>query len=104
VSHRRLSGDGYAAYDKLVRQDGGNDSAILARCSSHSWRKFYELHVANGSKVATDTVERMARLWEIEKRVRGQSPKARVVAHQEISAVIVSDLCEIVALMPWNAA
>jgi transposase len=96
---RHLSGyrgilqvDGYAAYNKLVRKDGGNDSAILAGCWSHSRRKFYELHVAKSSKIATDTVERMARLWEIEERVRGQSPEARVAARQEISAAIVRDL------------
>jgi hypothetical protein len=40
--------------------------------------KFYELHVAKSSKVATETVERMAELWEIEDTVRGQSPEARV--------------------------
>ena len=87
-----LQVDGYAAYNKLVRKDGGNDSATLAGCWSHSRRKFYELHVAKSSKVATDTVERMAKLWEIEERVRGQSPEARVAARQEISAAIVRDL------------
>ncbi len=34
----------------------------------------------------------MAKLWEIEERVRGQSPEARVAARQEISAAIVRDL------------
>lgn len=96
---RHLSGyrgilqvDGYAAYNKLVRKDGGNDSATLAGCWSHSRRKFYELHAANSSKVATDTVHRIAKLWEIEETVRGQRPEARVAARQEISAAIVSDL------------
>jgi transposase len=34
----------------------------------------------------------MAKLWEIEETVRGQSPEARVAARQEISATIVRDL------------
>ncbi|MBY3517409.1 transposase [Rhizobium laguerreae] len=76
----------------ITSSSGMMDSAILAGCWSHSRRKFYELHVAKSSKVATDTVERMARLWEIEERVRGQSPEARVAARQEISAAIVRDL------------
>lgn len=59
---------------------------------SDSRRKFYELHVAKSSKVATETVERMATLWEIEDTVRGQSPGARVAARQERSAAIVRDL------------
>ncbi|MBB6511121.1 hypothetical protein F4695_004519 [Rhizobium soli] len=70
---RNLSGyrgilqvEGYGAYSKLVRKDGGNDGVVLAGCWSHSRRKFYELHVALSSKVARETVERMAELWEIE--------------------------------------
>ncbi|WP_156434762.1 IS66 family transposase, partial [Bradyrhizobium lablabi] len=39
----------------------------LAGCWSHSRRKFYELHVAGSSRVATTTVERMAKLWQVEK-------------------------------------
>jgi transposase len=96
---RHLSGylgilqvDGYGAYSKLVRKDGGNDGVLLAGCWSHSRRKFYELHVAKSSKVATETVERMVKLWEIEETVRGRHPEVRVAARQEISAVIVRDL------------
>ncbi len=96
---RHLSGyrgilqvDGYGAYSKLVRKDGGNDGVTLAGCWAHSRRKFYELHVAKSSKVATETVERMAELWEIEDTVRGQSPEARVAARQERAAEIVRDL------------
>lgn len=96
---RHLSGysgilqvDGYGAYSKLVRNDGGNDGVVLAGCWSHSRRKFYELHVAKSSKVATETVERMAELWEIEETARGQNPQARVAARQERSATIVRDL------------
>ena len=32
---------GYAAYNKLVRSDRGNDGVTLAGCWSHSRRKFY---------------------------------------------------------------
>lgn len=45
-----------------------------------SRRKLYELHVAKSFKVATETVERMATLWEVEDTIRGQSPEARVAA------------------------
>ncbi len=65
---------------------------VLAACWSHSRRKFYELHVAKSSKVATETVERMAELWEIEETVRGQKTHARVAARQERSATIVREL------------
>ncbi|MGY4230102.1 hypothetical protein ACVMIH_007463 [Bradyrhizobium sp. USDA 4503] len=78
----------YAAYNKLARSDRGNDGVTLAGCWSHCRRKFYELHVAGSSEVATATVERMAKLWQVEKTVRSQSPDARVAA-------IVADLFDL---------
>jgi transposase len=45
--------------------------------------------------VATTTVERMARLWQIEKTVRGQSPDARVATRQQASAAVVADLFDL---------
>ncbi|MBP1299638.1 MULTISPECIES: IS66 family transposase [Bradyrhizobium] len=90
-----LQVDGYAAYNKLARSDRGNDGITLAGCWSHCRRKFYELHVAGSSEVATATVERMAKLWQVEKTVRGQSPDARVAARQQASAAIVADLFDL---------
>lgn len=84
--------DGYAAYNKLVRKDGGNDGPRLAGCWAHSRRRFYELHKAGASQVATDTTLRMADLWKLEAEVRGQSPEARIAARQAVSAPIVVDL------------
>jgi transposase len=87
-----LQVDGYAAYNKLIRKDGGNDGPRLAGCWAHSRRRFYELHAAGASEIATATVERMTELWKLEAEVRGQSPEARAVARQAISAPIVAEL------------
>lgn len=62
-----LQVDGYAAYNKLARSDGGNDGVTLAGCWSHSRREFYELHA-------------------------GKSPAARVATRQQTPAVVVPDL------------
>lgn len=93
--HGILQVDGYAAYNKLARSDGGNDGVTLAGCWSHSRRKFYELHVGKSSEIATTTVERMAKLWQVEETVRGQSPDARVGVRQRTSAAIVAELFEL---------
>ncbi|MEJ0050554.1 MAG: transposase [Methylovirgula sp.] len=45
--------DGYTAYNRLARPDRGNDAITLAGCWSHVRRKFYELHIAGSSKLAT---------------------------------------------------
>lgn len=87
-----LQVDGYAAYNKLVRSDRGNDGVTLAGRWSHSRRKFYELHVGKSSEIATTTVERMAKLWQVEETIRGKSPDARVAARQQTSAVVVAEL------------
>nr|WP_244557328.1 IS66 family transposase [Agrobacterium deltaense] len=96
---RHLSGyrgilqvDGHGAYNKLARSDGGNDGVMLAYCWSHSRRKFYELHASDSSKIATETVELMAKLWQVEEMARGQSPDARVAARQATSAAVVTEL------------
>lgn len=87
-----LQVDGYAAYNQLVRKDGGNDGPRLAGCWAHSRRRFFELHTAGDSQVATTTVERMAELWKLEAELRGQSSEARAAARQAISAPIVAEL------------
>ncbi len=45
--------------------------------------------------MATTTVEWMAKLWQVEKTVRGQSPDARVAARQQASAAIVVDVFDL---------
>jgi transposase len=84
--------DGYAAYNKLARKDGGNDDPLLAGCGAHSHGRFYELHMTGTSKVATATIKTMTELWALKATVRGQSPESREVAHQAVSAPIVAAL------------
>ena len=50
------------------------------------------LHVSGVSHVATETVERIAELWAVEERIRGQDPDTRRAARQEQSAAIVAEL------------
>ena len=52
---------------------------------------FY-LHVSGVSHVASETVERVAKLWAVEEKVRGQDPDCRRTARQEQSAAIVAEL------------
>ena len=45
--------------------------------------------------MATATVERMAKFWQVEKTMRGQSPDTRVAARQQASAAVVADLFDL---------
>ena len=98
---RHLSGyrgilqvDGYTAYSRLARP-GGNDAVTLAGCWAHVRRKFYELHIAGGSELATSTIKRMSYLWKVEENARGKPPDARVAARRETATAIVADLFEL---------
>lgn len=86
-----LQVDGWGAYNRLAEAKRAGGPMTLAACWAHLRRKFYELHVAGVSQVASQTVERMAGLWAVEEEIRGQDPEARRAARQEQSAAIVAE-------------
>jgi transposase len=90
-----LQVDGYAAYNRLARSAGANEGVQLAACFAHVRRRFYELHVNESSRLATQTVITMAELWEIEADIRGHDPETRLNARQQRSAPIVAALFDL---------
>jgi transposase len=99
---RHLSGfggllqvDGYAAYNRLAKGGGENDGVTLAACFAHVRRRFYELHVNESSRLATQTITTMTALWKVEEDIRGKDPATRVKARQERSAAVVARLFEL---------
>lgn len=87
-----LQVDGWGAYNRLAETKRSGGPLTLAACWAHLRRKFYELHVSGVSHVASETVERIAKLWAVEEEVRGQDPDCRRTARQEQSAAIVAEL------------
>jgi transposase len=87
-----LQVDGYTAYRRLARPEGANEGATLAACWSHVRRKFYELHVADASAIAAQTLEPMRSLWALEESVRGKDAGLRLKARQQASAAVVGRL------------
>src|SRR4051794_6020185 len=65
-----LQVDGYAGYRPLAKR---ND-VQLAFCWSHVRRRFYELAAAGPAPIATEALERIAKLYAVEKDIRGQTP------------------------------
>ena len=90
-----LQVDGYAAYNRLAKGAGANESVTLAACFAHVRRRFYELHVNESSRLATQTITTMAALWRVEEDIRGKDPATRVKARQEKSAVVVAGLFDV---------
>ena len=70
-----LQVDGYAAYPACNRTGGSNESVKLAACWSHLRRRFYELHVSDGSSSwPRRRGAAMAALWSL-KGIRGDAPE-----------------------------
>ncbi|MGI4793734.1 MAG: IS66 family transposase, partial [Janthinobacterium lividum] len=82
-----LQVDGYAGFEALA--DKG--TVTLAACWAHARRKFFELHEA-GSPVATEAVQRIGELYEIEATIRGQPPDERLRVRQRQSLPLVEVL------------
>ena len=68
-----LQADAYSGFNRLY-QDGAIQQAP---CMAHIRRKFYDLMEAHHSPIATEAVERIAPLYQIEREIRGRSPEQR---------------------------
>jgi transposase len=68
-----LQADAYAGFNKLY--EGG--AIQEAPCMAHIRRKFFELMAAHQSPIATEAVERIAALYQIEREIRGRPPEER---------------------------
>jgi transposase len=86
-----LQCDGYAAYKKFGGPKSANPAVTLAFCWSHVRRGFYDLAKAK-APIATETLQRIAALYEIEARVRGKSAADRLVVRQIESRPLVTEL------------
>jgi len=68
-----LQADAYAGYNPVYETGRVRE----AGCMAHVRRKFYDLVVAHKSPVATEALERIAKLYAIEKEIRGRLPEQR---------------------------
>jgi len=74
-----LHADGYAGFNALF---AGNRIREVA-CLAHVRRKFFDIHEASASPLAAEALQRIARLYEIERRIRGAPPDHRRAVRQE---------------------
>jgi len=74
-----LQADGYAGFNRLY-----DDGRIReAACWAHVRRKFFDLHQAHASPIATEAVERIGQLYRIESEIRGRPPDERQQVRDE---------------------
>jgi transposase len=68
-----LQADAYAGFNRLY-EDGRIQEAA---CWAHVRRKFFDLQQAHASPVASEALQRIAALYEIEEEIRGRTPEER---------------------------
>lgn len=86
-----LQVDGYAGYRPLAEKG----DIRLAFCWAHVRRRFYELAAAGPAPIASEALERIARLYAVESDIRGRSADERRRVRQENSLPLIE------ALRPW---
>jgi transposase len=85
-----LQADGYAGFNQLYE----NGRLREVACWAHVRRKFFDLHAAHASPIATEAVERIRQLYFIEKSIRGSPPEERRQIRQERARPLLDSLHE----------
>ncbi len=93
-----LQADGYAGFDRLYNDQDPHHPIKEAACWAHVRRKFYDIHVATDSPVASEALARIGEIYGIEAEIRGQSPELR----QQIRAARAGP--KLNELHPWLIA
>jgi transposase len=76
--------DGYAVYKNLDA-----DRIVLAFCWAHLRRRFFDIAKGGSAPIATQALERIAALYEIEAAIRGTSAGLRCAIRQDKSKPLV---------------
>jgi hypothetical protein len=65
-----------------------------AACWAHVRRKFFDLHQAHASPIASEAIQRIGQLYIIENEIRGRSPKERQQVRNARARPLLTSLYE----------
>ena len=82
--------DGYSGYNPLRRADRPEGPLTLAECWAHARRGLKEVFDSSASPIARAGLQRIARLYAIEERIRGEEPATRQAVRWTESAPLVN--------------
>jgi transposase len=89
-----LHADGYAGFERLYKPiaPAGEPPLIEVACWSHVRRNFYEVHNETASPIAFETLQRIAALFAIERRVNGSQPERRLAVRIQYARPLLDEL------------
>ena len=82
--------DGYSGHNRLARPDRPGGALTLAACWTHARRGPKEMFDSNASPIAKEGLRRIAQLYKIEDRIRGEAPATRQFVRWTESAPLVN--------------
>jgi transposase len=85
--------DGYAGFNELF----AHGNIVEAGCWAHVRRKFFDVHAATGSPIATEALDRIGQLYGVEEAIKGMVSNHRQRERQQRSKPIAA------ALAAWAA-
>jgi len=89
--------DGYKGYAKLyVPEPGGVPRLREAACWAHLTRDFHDFWASTKSEIAREALDRIGKLYDIERDIRGQPADVRHAARQQLSQP------KVVAFFAWS--
>ena len=80
--------DGFAGFNGLFGPDGASEQA----CMAHVRRKFVEVYEREGSTIAGEAIKRIAKLYAVEKAVRGKPAEERATMREDQAKPIFEGL------------
>ena len=80
--------DGYAGFNELFADRKIAESG----CWAHVRRKFFDVHIATGSPIAKEALDRIGQLYGVEETIKGMGPDHRRRERQQQSKLIAAAL------------
>jgi hypothetical protein len=84
--------DGYQVYEQLIGPKFPDGQITLVFCWSHWRRLFFDIDRGGSAPIAREALERIAALYAIESRIRGQSAEQRRAVRQAQTKPLVESL------------
>ena len=92
--HGIVQCDGYGAYKHIERPGRKGGPGTLAFCWAHARRGFFDIAKGGNAPIAKEALARIAKLYQIEKDIRGQSPPRRMAERRQRAQPLVDSLKE----------
>jgi len=83
-----LQADGYAGYNALYATGRINEAA----CWAHVRRRFFEIDQVQLNSFATEVLREIAKLYVVEKEIKGKTPEQRKAARQARAGPVLESL------------